>query len=351
MPLPTNSQEGDPVLRQASVRATRRDVTFWHPGYRLMTIQYWEYLAKGAPSKDRGDWGDVYVDLSDNLLYAKTLRGWTLWPGVTSTQGASHGRVVSWNQLKKKWIVSNPTTPNQCLPDHSEHLRYLWCTREGIHWWTRAEIEDDMDKIHDTFPHDVKLRTNGRWIVRDFVNLSLQQSAPSGAANATQPAGANLKRARDGDNLGFASGSSQANVQSNAASISGTSASANKKQRIEDSRTANSGSLTTASNANAVQGLQTGLQAVSRGSNENAQTLKQSLDATQAELRKARADLAAQSIESVNRGRRILELEAELKTTRDVLQKWQQGWNAAHKRIGELELLQQQALQLLEGNF
>ncbi|EIW80087.1 hypothetical protein CONPUDRAFT_166679 [Coniophora puteana RWD-64-598 SS2] len=248
MPLPTASREGDPVLLQTAVRATRRDVTFWHPGWPLMRLDYWEYIAKGVPSKDHGEWGDVYVDLSDNLLYAKLLRGWTPWPGVTSSQGASHGRMVSWSQLKKKWLIRNPTSVNECLPDHSEDIKYLWCTREGIHWWTRTEIEDDMDKDHD-FPPDAKLRTNGRWIVRDFVKSTLQQPASSTKANASQSAGAGLKRTRDDDSRGSTSSGGKAGDQPGAASKSDTSTSANKKQRVEDTSAVNSGSLTSSKGA------------------------------------------------------------------------------------------------------
>lgn len=81
-----------------------------------LSIGYGEFRGFGKPQETTGDDGDIYIDLTPkaHVLYAKTLDGWTKWPG--------------------------PKERHNHLAHPHYTQRFLWCSTQGSKiGWVKAK--------------------------------------------------------------------------------------------------------------------------------------------------------------------------------------------------------------------
>jgi len=172
-----------------------------------------KYRASGEPGAKLGVAGDVWVDLSQHELYARTSREWIKWPGVNIPNSDTK---ATWSQFETH-LLKYPVGSLGCSVPQSS-VRYLWCNAQGVHWWTLNEISADRDKLLEGDP---ALRDNGRWIVKRFVG-DTETLVDSPGHTQDQSDAATAKRPSD----------AEADESQNAPAPSASRAPAKKKQRV-----------------------------------------------------------------------------------------------------------------------
>ncbi|EIW80090.1 hypothetical protein CONPUDRAFT_155458 [Coniophora puteana RWD-64-598 SS2] len=297
--------------------------------------EYWEYRAMGAPKADLGEQGDVYIDLLENLLYAKLAGGWTEWPGVTSPSGALNRNFITHGHFRR-WLLLHPgDNDDDELPYH--YSRYLWCNVKGVYWWTENEIEEDRFKLRE-FPPETWLRSNGKWIVRDFLKCN-----PHGLASKSNTSSGSRRRTRDDTIITQGNASIHATTGAASANI-GT---ANKRPRVERSSEPGTSQSSVAEPedsldhiSSCIEQLKSQLQAQKEAS-EDAAALRQRLAAVESELKKAQSDVGFYKAGYFRRGKRLGSLRTDLRKAKDSAEEHQ-------KRYTNMVNVQKQAMQLLK---
>ncbi|EIW74084.1 hypothetical protein CONPUDRAFT_78343 [Coniophora puteana RWD-64-598 SS2] len=143
-----------PLAHRLESLPTSEDSVKHHVAYDI-------YTGPGAPPPPLGGPDDLYVNLSDALLHAKLVGGWTKWPGVTQP-------AKGFQELQNV-LLSHPDFSGLDIP-HT--MRYLWCNprRDMLGWFDESFIANNLTFLGKIWAMaSASQRLHRRWQIKAWI--------------------------------------------------------------------------------------------------------------------------------------------------------------------------------------